>query len=103
MEMHVLPWIKDDIAIEIIGKMIAEQNEQLYKLVGEYNQAGFAYNSQEVLTDSRYQQLMKQIGDFKKEIDQIYAGEGVEELYKKVDQEYVPHLNLQRDQLIASV
>lgn len=55
------------------------------------------------MTDIRYQQLMKRIGDFKKEIDQIYNGENVEELYKKVDQEYVPHLNLRRDQLIAAV
>lgn len=103
MEMHILPWIKDDIAIEIIGKMIAEQTELLYKIADEYKQEGFNYNSQEMLTDARYQQLMKRIADFKKEIDQIYDGEGVEELYKKLDQKYVPHLNLRRDQLTAAV
>ena len=102
MEMQVLPWIKDDIAIEIIGKMIAEQTKQLYKLVEEYKQAGLNYDSAEVAKDIRYQQLMVMIGEFKKEIDQIYNGEGLAELYKKVDQEYVPHLNLQRDQLIIA-
>lgn len=44
MGMHLLPWIKDDIAIEVIGKMIAEQNEQLF-VVEEYKQAGFSYKS----------------------------------------------------------
>ena len=103
MEMQVLPWIKDDVAIEIIGKMIAEQTAQVYKLVEEYKLAGFSYDSQEVLADARYQQFMKRIGDFKQEIDQIYDGNGLDDLYKKVDEEYVPHLKLQREQMNATV
>lgn len=33
MEMRVLPWIKDDITVEIIGKMIADQNRSLINIV----------------------------------------------------------------------
>ena len=98
MEMHVLPWIKDDVAIEIIGRMSAEQVEQLYELLADYKQAGFEQDSQEVSNDSRYQQLMNRIGEFRAEIDQIYEGSNLEELHRKVDEEYVPHLNRRRGQ-----
>lgn len=91
--MQLLPWIKDDIAIEIIGKMIAEQTEQLYVIAAEYKQKGFPFDSQEVKTDPRYQGVMGKIGEFKREIDQIYDGEQVEKLHEKVDRVYVPHLN----------
>ena len=93
MEMQLLPWIKDDIAIEIIGKMIGEQVEQLYQLLNEFDLAGFDRDEPEVLSHPKYQQIMKHIGDFKAEIDDIYAGVGLEELYKKVDRIYVPYLN----------
>ena len=99
MEMQLLPWIKDDIAIEIIGKMIGEQVAQLYQLADEFKRAGYAYDSQELLTDSRYRQLMTKIGDFKNEIDRIYDGDRINEIHKKVDEEYVPHLNQQREQM----
>lgn len=93
MEMQLLPWIKDDVAIEIIGKMIGEQVAQLYQLADDFKRAGYSHDSQELMSDPQYLQLMNRIGDFKKEIDQIYDGEQVEEIYKKVDEEYVPHLN----------
>lgn len=93
MDMQVLPWIKDDIAIEVIGKMIAEQMEYIYKLTDEYKQAGFGPNSQELLMDAHYRQIMTRIGELKAEIDQIYDGKRLEELYRKVDEVYVPHLN----------
>ena len=92
MEMHILPWIKDDIAIEIIGKMIAEQMQQVYKLVADYERKGYSHDSQEVMNDPEHQQLIMRIGEFKAEIDQIYAGKLLEELYKKVDEVYAPHL-----------
>lgn len=98
MEMHLLPWIKDDIAIEIIGRMSAEQVEQLYALLADYKQAGVEQDSQEVLDDPRYQLLMNRIGNFKAEIDQIYEGSNVDEIHRKVDEEYVPHLNRRRGQ-----
>ena len=92
MEMQLLPWIKDDIAIEIIGKMIAEQTEQLYVVAAEHQQAGFTYDSQQVQTDPRYQQATKRIDEFRSEIDRIYRGERVDEVHEKVDREYVPYL-----------
>lgn len=100
--MQLLPWIKDDIAIEIIGKMIAEQVEQVYQLVDTFEQAGFSHDSQEVVSDPHYLQLMARIGDFKAEIDQIYDGHQVEEIHKKVDEEYVPHLNRRREQVAVA-
>lgn len=102
MELHVLPWIKKDIAIEIISRMSAEQVEQLYQLLTEFEWHGFEQDSQEVINNPRYQQLMNQISQFKAEIDQIYEGSNLEELYRKVDEEYVPHLNRQRGQEIVA-
>ena len=96
MEMQLLPWIKDDIAIEIIGKMIAEQTEQLYQLLEEFDSAGFSRSEPEVLSHPTYQQCMKRIEEFKAEIDQIYAGTDLEYIYNKVDKEYVPHLGYRR-------
>jgi hypothetical protein len=93
MEMQLLPWIKDDVAIEIISKMIGEQVTQLYQLVDELKHAGFNHDSQKVVSDPRYRQLMARISDLKNEIDQIYNGDRLEEIHKKVDGEYVPHLN----------
>lgn len=98
MEMHVLPWIKKGIAIEIISRMSAEQVEQLYGLFAEYKQMGFEQESQEVVNNPRYQQIMNRIGQFKAEIDQIYEGNNVEEIHRKVDEEYVPHLNRRHGQ-----
>ncbi len=98
MDMKILPWIQDDIAIEIIGKMIAEQTEQIYAVYAEYRQAGFDFNSNVAEQDSRYLEAMKRIGEFKSEIDRIYNGECVDELYEKVDREYVPHL---QEQVVA--
>ena len=93
MEMQLLPWIKDDVAIEIIGKMIGEQVAQLYQLADDFKRDGYSHDSQELLSDPRYQQLMARIGDFKNEIDQIYDGDRLGEIHRKVDEEYVPHLN----------
>lgn len=90
--MQLLPWIKDDIAIEIIGKMIAEQTEILYKVAAEYKEVGFAFDGPEVKADSRYIQAMERVDRFKQEIDRIYEGEELEELYKKVDEVYAPYL-----------
>lgn len=91
MEMQLFPWIRDDIAIEIIGKMIAEQTEQLYKLIADHKKTGLEDDSQELLTDLRYQKTLKAIDTFRREIDQIYNG-APDELYQKIDQVYVPYL-----------
>lgn len=100
MKMQMLPWINDDVAIEIIGKMIAEQTEQVHKIVAEYSKKGVAHDSQEVTSDCRYRETVERINDLRREIDQIYNGEGLSELYKKVDEVYVLHLRQQ--QMIAS-
>lgn len=98
MEMQLLPWIKDDIAIEIIGKMIAEQMRQVHKLADEYERKGYSYDSQEIKNDPEHQQLIMRIEEFQAEIKQIYTGEGLEELYKKVDEVYAPHIKKQYTQ-----
>lgn len=99
--MHVLPWIKDDIAIEIIGKMIAEQTEQLYALLREFASHGFDRNDPDVVSHPKYQQLIKAISDFKAEIDDIYAGVNLEKIYRKVDEVYAPHLNYGRSNWVG--
>ena len=92
MDMQTLPWIQDDIAIEIIGKMIAEQTEQIYAVYAEYEQLDFDVNSNVAEQDSRYVEAMRRIREFKSEIDRIYTGERVDGLHEKVDREYVPHI-----------
>lgn len=98
MDMQILPWIKDDIAIEIIGKMIAEQTEKLHIVAAEYRKAGFSFDSGELKADAIYQEAMGKISDFKREVNQIYDGDQVEKLYQKVEGEYVTHLNLTKVQ-----
>ena len=95
MDMQILPWIRDDIAIEIIGKMIAEQTEQIYAVYAEYRQEGFDFKNNVAEKDPRYVEAMERIGEFKREIDQIYTNENVRELHEKVEREYVSHLREQ--------
>ncbi|WP_338868037.1 hypothetical protein WBJ53_16460 [Spirosoma sp. SC4-14] len=101
MEMQLFPWIRDDIAVEIIGKMIAEQTEQLYDLLREFDWAGFERDDPEVLSHPKYQEIMKNIRQFKSEIDDIYTGIRLEALYKKIETVYVPYLNYKSGDLIV--
>lgn len=92
MEMQLLPWVKDDIAIEIIGKMIADQNRLLNSVLDAFENVGFDENSQEVQSNADYQFHNQRITLLQGEISQIYRGEGKAELIKKVDTRYAPYI-----------
>lgn len=92
MESNVLPWIKDDLAIEIIGKMIAEQVQLLDEYVSAFRNAGVDEDDAIVLESPEYKAYIRRIGEFKLEINQLYDGRDIEKLYKKVNEEYAPYL-----------
>ena len=99
MEMQLLPWIKDDVAIEIIGKMIGEQVSLLSKHVAPLLETGIHPSDARIVDDPMYKEYMQRIIAYKQEINQIYKGKNLEVIYRKVDEEYVPHLNEQYTQV----
>lgn len=92
MEMHVLPWIEDDIAIEIIGKMIADQNRSLISVLDAFESVGLDEDSQEVQNNPDYQYHSQRIIVLQNEIRQIYDGERKGELMEKVNSQYAPYI-----------
>lgn len=72
MEMQLLPWIKDDIAIEIIGKMISFQVRSLCDVLDAYRSIGFDENSTEVKQNKDYQYHDQRLSELHAEIQQIY-------------------------------
>ncbi|MVM34289.1 hypothetical protein GO755_29935 [Spirosoma sp. HMF4905] len=92
MEMHVLPWIKDDVAIEIIGKMIADQNRLLINVLDAFESVGFDEDSPEVQANADYQYHNQRIMLLQDEISQIYRRENTPELLEKVNTQYAPYI-----------
>ena len=81
-------WLSSDIAIEVIGRMVAEQMSLLYALLDEYRAAGIASEHERVVTDGRYQACEKRLSEFQNEI--IYRGENKVEIFDRVEKEYTP-------------
>jgi len=92
MDMQILPWIKDDIAIEIIGKMIAEQVRQLNFILDAFEQIGLDEDSHEVQSNEDYQYHSGRIRTLYVEVQGIYKGEDKEAILEKADKRYAPYL-----------
>ncbi|GAB4015964.1 hypothetical protein [Spirosoma koreense] len=92
MEMQVLPWIQDDIAIEIIGKMIADQNRSLIAVLDAFESVGLDEKSHEVQANADYQFHSGRIAALQAEIRQIYRGDNKAELIEKVTNQYAPYI-----------
>lgn len=90
MEEHIFEHIKDDVAIEIIGKMIAEEMAKLYKVLDEFKQAGFDEMGEAATEATQHYRL--KIREYKAEINQIYRGQNLKDIYDKVDCQYAPYL-----------
>ncbi len=82
-------WLSTDIAIEIIGKMIAEQFSSLDTLIQAYENTGF---EEELLTEPNYQAYKSKIKSFNQEIKQLHEGQNVQIILAKVDKEYAPYI-----------
>ncbi len=85
-------WVEYDIAIEVIGKMIAEQIESLNELLDSFNRMGFKAGDEAILNDQAYRQRMQQIAFFKAEIDSIYSEKDITALLSKVQNVYAPYI-----------
>ncbi len=83
-------WLNIDIAIEIINRMIAEQMKGLHEFCSPYEYAGISYD--EYKNDSIYQAYTNQIKSFRNEINQLYKGENMENIFNKVENEYAPYI-----------
>ncbi len=92
MDAHIFPWIKDDVAIEIIGKMIAEQVTPLSELLEGFELSGYDLKDEEVISHPDYLKYTQRISELNEEIKQIYRGDNLAEIHKKVDQVYAPYL-----------
>ena len=103
MEMQLLPWIEDDVAIEIISKMIGEQVSLLNKFAGSYLEAGFEPDDAIIVDDPVYKEAMRRITEYKQEINQIYKGENLEEIHRKVDEQYAPYLKEKYNRRVSVV
>ena len=85
-------WLSSDIAIEVIGRMVAEQMSLLYALLNEYRAVGIESDDERVLNDKRYQQYKQQIALYRGEIKAIYRGERKEEIFDRVEKIYAPYI-----------
>jgi uncharacterized protein YecE (DUF72 family) len=92
MEMQVLPWIKDDVAIEIIGKMISFQVRSLYDVLNAYRSVGFEVDSLEVKSNKDYQYHDQRIKELYAEIQQIYYNQNKDAIINKAYNEYAPYV-----------
>ncbi len=92
MDGQVFPWIDDDVTIEIIGKMIADQNRSLNSILDAFESVGLNESSKEVQTNSDYQFHNERVRSLQAEIRQIYRGEGKAELIDKVNNQYAPYI-----------
>lgn len=85
-------WVEYDVAIAVIGKMIAEYNQKRNRLLDEYDWHGFDEKDEEVQSNEDYSQLTSRILELRNEIDMIYKGQNLETLLAKIKDEYVPFL-----------
>lgn len=92
METNVFPWIDDDVAIEIIGKMIADQNRLLIQVLDAYKNVGLGRESAEVQSNQDYQYHSRRIKELNAEIRQIYRGEDRDKIVNKAFTEYAPYI-----------
>ena len=95
-------WVKGDVAIEIIGKMIAEESKQLDDLLDLYESRGIDENDNEVQHNDEYQQVRAKLDLLNEEIDAIHAGIGVEEIFVKVHEEYAPYIKARYSSVVAN-
>ncbi len=92
MDEKIFPWIDDDVAIEIIGKMIADQNRLLNQVLQAFRNVGLGRESNEVQSNQDYQYHSQRIKELNAEIRQIYKGEDRDRLVEKAYSEYAPYI-----------
>lgn len=93
-------WVEGDVAIEIIGKMIAEESRRLDDLLLTYDAAGIYEDDDLVQTNEDYQSSTAKLDQFHAEIDAIHAGKDLEFIFKKVQQEYAPYIRERYNSLV---
>lgn len=103
MDAQIFPWIKDDVAIEIIGKMIAEQVAPLNELMIEATNLGFDCTEDSDPYHPGYLKYTQRISELNEEINQIYRGDNLAEIHRKVDEQYAPHLKAKFSQDFVKV
>lgn len=92
MDTNVFPWIDDDVAIEIIGKMIADQNRSLIQVLNAFKNVGLGRESAEVQSNQDYQHHSRRIKELNAEIRQIYRREDRDAVVNKAFTEYAPYI-----------
>ena len=88
-------WVKGDVAIEIIGKMIAEENGKLNQLLDSFEEKGIDEEDELVQNDHRYKSMIQQLDAYDDEIQAIYNGENTASIFDKVTRVYAPYIKQQ--------
>lgn len=88
-------WVKGDVAIEIIGKMIAEENGKLNQLLDSFEEQGIDEEDERVQDDPRYKSMIQQLDVYDDEIQAIYNGENTAPIYGRVAMVYAPYIKQQ--------
>ncbi len=65
-------WVKGDVAIEIIGKMIAEEMAVLYSILSDYKTVGLDAADAALQDDTRYTECRIKIRLYQQEIQAKY-------------------------------
>jgi hypothetical protein len=88
-------WVEYDIAIEIIGKMVAEQTQELYKLIALFDRMGFNIHDQVIIHDESYQYHIQRISELNAELKRLYSDENPAEILRKAYEVYAPYIKAQ--------
>lgn len=98
-------WVVYDVALEIMGKMVAEQTIGLHSLLNTYQHIGYDMTNHTVQSDEAYKQYMQRISELNTEIRRLYSEKNPIELLQKIHNVYAPYvkarLSLQQAQITA--
>lgn len=81
-----------DIALEIVGNMVAEQIERVSELTASYSHMGFSINDSALLSDENYKHCTQRISELNAELKLLYSAENIDELLVKIQTVYAPYL-----------
>ena len=94
-------WVKGDVAIEIIGKMIAEEMAVIHRLSAEYNENGVSVDDSAIQEDTEYKASKAKIRQYQQEIQAVYKDADSSLVIQKATAIYAPYLFEKRKMVVA--
>ena len=94
-------WVESDVAIEIIGKMIAEESRRLDDLLVAYENSYIDEDDELVQNDETYRESIAKLDAFNREIESIHSGVDLETIFERVHLVYAPHIRDRQNSLVS--